>query len=133
MKQFKNIFLLSLMLCICGVVAAGCAKSKMRKAQESLATVVDRVEVPIKMKGSRTITAIYYADNILTLENEMSADSLARMKAEDLQDITLENLRSNLKLRKLINKVVEAQADVRYVYYNGTDSLTFLYTPDELQ
>lgn len=133
MKQFKNTVLLVMVLCLGALSLAGCAKQKEKEARKELHNMVENTKLPVKINDGQTLKAITYDHNVLTYVNEVSADTLAGIKSKEFQTATLDNLRKEMSNRKLVKQLVAAKAEVEYVFYNGTDTLTFRFSPDELQ
>lgn len=133
MKKIKNAILLTFAIAIAACTMASCAKSKEREAQEKLAKLVENVETPSKGKDGKTLIELRYEDNVLTYVKEVSADTLAGLKKEDLEKQTLENLQSGMKNRKWVKLAIEANAEIEYVYKSGNDSVVLRFEPADLQ
>ncbi len=132
MKKSRIIPVLTAIFCLLAIVAGGCKPSPKKLAQENLAKMAKQINshTPEKLKRG-TLTEVKYEDNTFILCNELPADTLAALNKAKLEERTLDNLRDDMG--KLMAKVIEADADIEYIYYNGTDSLRFSFTADELR
>ncbi len=131
--KFTRIYTLLLaVVCMAGIGLTGC-KSKPTEAevaQAQIAKMVEDMELPRKVPGA-TLTEVTYTDNVLTYKNEVSADTLAALKKDELKERTLNNLRGSMG--SLVSKILKADASVTYIYYNGPDSLKFTFTAADIK
>ncbi|MDE6271749.1 MAG: hypothetical protein K2M31_01940 [Muribaculaceae bacterium] len=132
MKFTRLYTVLLVAVCVLGVALTGCKKepTEAEKAQIQLAKMVDEMELPRKVPGA-TLTKVTYDDNVMTYSYEVAADTLAALKQEKLKERTLNNLRGSMG--SLVSKIIKADADVVYIYYNGSDSLKLKFTADNIK
>lgn len=112
------------------ILLPSCKKDSKEVARESIEKAVAEMTFPRKIQGGE-ITGVTFADNMLIVKSEIAPDTLALLKRDDLEKRTLNNLRLNMG--KLTAKLIEADANLRFIYYSGPDTIKFTFTPFDLK
>ena len=128
----KKIFQIALLLTLL-ISAGGCRKDKATLADENLAKAVQGFTLPRQLNDGTTLTNCTYADKVLTFSCEVDKKAFDKMDGEKSEINTLEQLNTGLFPRNLIKTVKEAEASIRYVFYNDKDTIEFKFGPDQLQ
>lgn len=127
----RNTIFCLLLACLTAATMSGCKNIQRKNAEKQIIELTKQMTLPIKLNDATKLTECYYSDKTLTYRNETSADTLAAINVDSLRKTTLNNLKTNS--RKLISSVVKADAKIRYIYVNNTDSIMFTFDPDELK
>ncbi|MDE5653474.1 MAG: hypothetical protein K2L83_07315 [Muribaculaceae bacterium] len=131
MKKLFRI-LVMLMVAVVAVGVTSCGKSKGEKAREEIARAVHNMDLPMKINNNTTLTDCEFKGNTLYMHNEVPAATLAAIDREELRDSTLRKLRGGMLPRKLVKRLVEANASIEFVYYNGDDSISINFPASKL-
>lgn len=126
-----------LLVILCAIVlavgATSCKKDKEGAADKNIANAVSGMTVPRTLNDGTTLTECTYADKVLTFTCEVDAKAFKKIDEEKSQGKTLEFLNKGLFPRNLVKTVKQANASIKYVFYSGNDSITFTFTPDQLE
>lgn len=131
MKAKSLHILLAAVLCLASLGFSSC-KDKATQAREEISQMVSGMKLPKKVNSYMTLTECSFTDNTLTIRNEVAPDTLANINKEKLEDHTPENLRGGMIPRKVVTKLIQANADIRYVYYSEKDSIIFSFSASDL-
>lgn len=134
MKKTVLYIILSLVTVFMVMILPGCKQSdKSGNADYDLELAVAKIDLPRNLGDNSVLTECRYADKTLTYRIEVDKERLATMKVEERQSQTLENLKSGLLSQALKDKLIDAQASVKYVLFNENDSVSFILSSAELQ
>lgn len=120
-------------------VLVGLTSCKDKKAAEvakydaQIEQKVASYSFPQKLNDNSSLTSMTYQNKILTYKVEVNKDRLAEMKVEEKRAKTLDNLQKQLLPNNLVTVLLKANASVQYVYYNEQDSVSFIFTPEDLK
>ena len=131
----KRLIYLAGILALVFVVSApfaSCKKDKAEIASQQLAAAVEKIQLPKELNSSTTLTECYYSDKTLTFRCEVDKKAFQKIEADKAKNKTLGQLSTGLFPRNLVNHVIDADASIRYIFVNDNDSVTFLFTADEL-
>lgn len=117
-------------ICLLTLGLGGCKPSPKEQAQKDLEKIAKEMDTPLKINGA-TLTEVKYEDNTFVMYNEVSADTLAAINKPELEKRTLKNLRE--QMGKVSAKIIAADADIEYIYYNGDNKVRFSFTADQLK
>lgn len=121
------------MIALTSVSLTSCKKDKAQMADKQLTEAVKGLTFPQLLNDGSKLTACYYSNKILTFRCELDKDKFEKVKSEDYREKTLQRLKTGLFPRNLIKNVVQADASLEFIYTDGTDSITYSYTPEELK
>lgn len=131
MKSIK--IFLAVMLCLVGLSMTSCKGSKQEAAQQSIAEMVSNLSLPQQINSNTTMVECSYADNILSLKYQIESSKPIALKSDRLEDQIITKLRGGMISRKMVNKLVEADAQINFVYfYNSGDSIQFEFPASRL-
>lgn len=134
MKTKYSLWALMLLAITSIALLPACSKKdKTAVYDEKIESLVSGLTFPQKLNDNSSLTACYYKDKLLTYRVEIDKDKLASMKVEEKRTETLDKLRTGLLPRALVQNLVKAEASLQYIYVNGTDSVGFVFTPEELK
>ncbi|MDE5727116.1 MAG: hypothetical protein K2H94_03185 [Duncaniella sp.] len=121
-----------LMLFCAAMLLTGCKENPQVTAEKQLAAVVSQVNLPHKVDPTTTLTGITLNNRVLTSRIEIPAERLSRIQPDSLSKAQVEQLATNLTSRKLREIAIKADVTLRYVYYNGSDSVVLELSPQAL-
>lgn len=134
MKKYVLYIIVSLAAVSLGLILSGCRQSDTSDIADSdLELAVAKIDLPRNLGDNSVLTECRYSDKTLTYRIEVDKEHLATMKVEERQSRTLENLKSSLLSQALKDKLIDAQASVKYVFFNENDSVSFILSSAELQ
>lgn len=107
---------------------AGCKKSEGSQLEEQIA----KMQLPMEINDNTTLTQCYFADNTLVFRNDVAPEVWDSLNVDTLKSHTLRQLKINLNSQQLISYAVKAKASIKYIYANGSDSVMFTLSPEEL-
>lgn len=110
-----------------------CNKTNESKEDLDLSLATAGVVVPQKLKDSTTLVACYYREKTVTFRKEIGKDSLARLDINVSKESTLNNLLNDTSSRGFVEKILAADASIRYIYVCDKDSVLFVISPQELK
>lgn len=126
----KNILGITALAAYCLVASAlaGCKKSEGNKLEEQIA----KMQLPMEINDNTTLTQCYFADNTLVFRNDVAPEVWDSLNVDSMKSKTIQQLKVNLNSQQLVSYAVKAQASIKYIYANGSDSVTFTISPGEL-
>lgn len=122
-----------MVLCLAGVCMTACKESKQEAAQQSIAELVGNLSLPKEINSNTTMIECSYADNVLSMKYKIESEKPINVKTDQLEDNIINKLRGGMISRKMVNKLVEADAQINFVYYyNSGDSVKFEFPATRL-
>lgn len=125
--------ILSIAAFICCLTFFSCNKNNSSEADKSLSEAVANLSLPQSLNDGSTLTQCTYTDKVLTFVCNVKDDDFKNINLEKKKTNTTERLKTELFPHNLINKVVEADASIRYVLVNGNDSIAYEISSSELK
>lgn len=129
----KRILIFALVVISLMFAMTGCKKNPTEEADKRLTEVAGQMKLPVKLNDNMSLVECKYSNKVLTYVNETTEKTLETINIDSLRTKTLEGLRTNLFSQKLVKNIVAANAQIKYVYINNTDSVTFTFTTEELK
>lgn len=135
MKTLKALVPALLILCCAsGIIFSGCKKEdKTKKYDLEIELAIAGIKLPQKLNDNSSLTECYYNKKTLNYRMEISKERLAEMKIAEKRSDTAEKLRTGIMPRALVQKLIQAEASVRYVYFNDNDSVILIISPEDLK
>lgn len=135
MKNIKSIFVAVAVVItgLCMLVSCNRKEKEEAKFDRQIEQLVSGLTFPQKLNDNSSLTACSYHDRMLTYKVEIDKKRLAAMKLDQKRGETLEKLRTGLLPRALVQALVKANASLQYIYFNDNDSVSFIFSPDELK
>lgn len=113
---------------------SACKGNKAEKqADEWLGSKAKATAVPQNIGAGSTLTSCNYSDKTLSYRIETTADSLAAINIDTLRSNTVRNWKTNLNSQEILEKVLAANAKVKYTYVSCTDSIVMTLTSDDFK
>lgn len=132
MKKIFNLLLIAL-FCVSAATVASCKKNTEKDAQEEIVNAVKTMSLPSKISDTNNLIECTYEDNVLTLTVEVTSEKAIDVDKAKQEEQTLKSLRGMLN-RKLISRLVEANAVIRYVYkYNDGEKIEFSFPASQFK
>lgn len=131
MKKINIIIALLIAVLAPGFVA--CKKDAAEEAGKSLASAVEKLNLPQELKDGVTLSSCSYADKVLTFVCDVDKAQFKDIDADKSKTGTIDRLKTNILPRNLVEKVKEAGASIKYVFVCDTDTLSYEITSSELQ
>lgn len=136
MKKLVSFLLLAVVILSAGLT--GCSTDKKDKEEKnspekSIEKAVSDLKFPQELRDGTKLTNLTYNDNTLTFYIEMEPSRMEKLDADSARIKTLENLRTGLYPKPLINTVIKANSQIRYIYKSGNDSIMFTFSADQLK
>jgi len=116
--------------CLLAVTIAGCKKSPGKEAEKNIIELTKQMELPVNINDVTKLTECHYSDKILTYCNETSVE-ISDINVDSLKLRTQDNLKA--KSQKLVSNIIKADASIRYIYINNSDTLMFTFSADDLK
>lgn len=112
---------------------SSCTKDESKDAAANITKAVTGLSFPQQLKDGSSLTACSFDNNVLTFVCEVDAKRFKNIETENLKSHTTQQLKTGLFPRQLINQVVKAKATIKYVYVNGSDSISYEIPANELE
>lgn len=119
-----------LTVCFLAAIIAGCKKSSGKEAEKKIIELTKQMELPVNINDATKLTECRYSDKILTYSNETSVE-IPNINVDSLKQRTLDNLKT--KSQKLVSNIIKANASIRYIYINNSDTIMFTFSADDLK
>lgn len=116
--------------CLLAATIAGCKKSSGKEAEKNIIELTKQMELPVNINNATKLTECLYSDKILTYSNETSVE-IPNINVDSLKQRTLDNLKT--KSQKLVSNIIKANASIRYIYINNSDTIMFTFSADDLK
>jgi len=104
-----------------------------KQADKWLGSKAQATAVPQNIGAGSTLTSCGYSDKVLSYRIETTADSLAAINIDTLRSNTVRNWKTNLNSQEILEKVRAANANVKYTYVAGTDSIVMTLTSEDFK
>lgn len=128
----KVLYSLFIILLTASMVACNGNKAA-KQANEWLSSKAKATAVPQNIGVGSTLTSCKYSDKTLSYRIETTADSLAAINIDTLRSNTVRNWKTNLNSQEILERVLAANAKVKYTYVSGTDSIVMTLTSDDFK
>lgn len=99
---------------------ASCRKDPSVKADEAIEKVINSQIYPQTQPDGSVVTKVTYENKVLTYNVDVDKKTFDKISKDSYREILFNDLRTNSTKQKLVNKIIEAQGSIRYIYnYNG--------------
>lgn len=131
MKKFIAIFSLVALLAM-SCTLGSCRKDPAAKADEDIVNVINSQIYPQTQPDGSVVTNVTYDNKVLTYNFDVDKKTFNKVSKDSYRETLLNDLRTNVAKQKLVNKIIEAQGSIRYIYnYNGK-SVDFIFLVPDL-
>lgn len=129
----KILSLLAVSLIVFATALSSCkSNADQEKAQTNIANAITGLSLPQTLKNGSTLEECYFENNVLTFVCQIDKKKFKNIDAAQSREKTIEELRTGLLPRNLLNNVVKANASIQYIYTDGKDTISYEILPDEL-
>lgn len=130
----KILYISAVIIMLAGVLSfSSCKKDPAEAANARIEEAVSKLTLPQPLKDNTTLTDCYYRGKVLTFRNETTKEKLSKLDIDQSRAKTLENLRGGLLPQALVKNVVKAGASIQFIIVCEQDSVSYVFTPEELE
>lgn len=132
MKKLSRLTTLLALLFALAVPFVSCKKDKAAEAEKQIQEAVKGMNLPKECRNGMKLTACSYGDKQLTYRFEVDKETFNNLNTEKAKENTAGELSSGLFTQKLLNKISEAKASIRYVFTNGGQEVSYVFMPSNI-
>lgn len=131
MKKFLAIFSL-VALVVMTFSFGSCRKDPAAKADEAIEKVINSQIYPQTQPDGSVVTKVTYENKVLTYNFDVDKKTFDKVSKDSYRESLLNDLRTNSAKQKLVNKVIEAQGSIRYIYNYDGKTVDFIFLAPDL-